>query len=48
MFDQIATVDEVHRLAHVHAGRPARNIAGDAFTAIEDIEALDARFGILR
>ena len=48
MLDQIAAVDEVHRLADVDARRPARNVAGDAFAAIEDIEALDTRFGILR
>src|ERR1700730_12352961 len=30
VLDEIAGVDEVHRLAFVDAGRPARNIAGNA------------------
>src|ERR1700757_103418 len=48
MLDEIATVDEVHRLAFVDTGRPARNIAGDAFAAIENVEFFDARFAGLR
>ncbi|HTE98695.1 MAG TPA: hypothetical protein VK621_08675, partial [Bradyrhizobium sp.] len=42
VFDQIAVVDEVHGLAFVDSGRPPRNIAGDAFTAIENIKFFDA------
>ena len=33
MLDEIAIVDEVHRLAFIDTRRPPRNIAGDAFTA---------------
>ena len=43
VLDEIAGVDEIHRLAFVHAGRPARNVAGDALAAIDDVEFLDAR-----
>ncbi len=48
VFDQIAIVDEVHRLAFVDTGRPARNIAGDALTAIENVEFLDTGLASLR
>src|ERR1700681_3227195 len=34
VLDEIAGVDEVHRLAFVDAVRPARNIASNALTAI--------------
>src|SRR3569833_3179493 len=43
MLDQIAIVDEVHGLAFIDAGRPARDIAGYALTAIENIQLLDTR-----
>ncbi len=48
VLDQITAIDEVHRLAHVHARRPARNVANDALAAIEDVETLDPRFAALR
>ncbi len=43
MLDQVAIVDERHRLAFVDAGRPAGDIAGDALAAVEDVELLDGR-----
>src|SRR5712672_1367699 len=48
VFDQIAVVDEVHRFAFVVSRRPPRNIAGDAFTAIEDLKFFDAGLARLR
>src|SRR6266478_9199295 len=42
MLDEIATVDEAHRFALVDARRPSRNIAGDTFAAIDDVEPFDA------
>jgi hypothetical protein len=45
MFDEIAIVDKVHRLAFVDAWRPPRNVAGDALPAIENVEFLDACLG---
>ena len=42
VLDQVAVVDEIHRLADVHARRPARNVAGNALAAIEEVEPLDA------
>src|SRR5882724_8819138 len=48
VFDQIAVVDEVHRFAFVLSRRPPRNIAGDAFTAIENIKFVDAGLARLR
>jgi len=42
MLDQVTVVDEGHRLAFIDAGRPARNIAGNALAAIEDVKLLDA------
>src|SRR3954468_24964912 len=48
VLDQIAAVGKVHRLADVHAGRPAGNIAGNTLAAIQDVEPLDARFAVLR
>jgi hypothetical protein len=48
VFDQITAIDEVHRLPHVHARRPARNVAGDSLAAIENVETLDPRFAALR
>src|SRR5262245_54950662 len=48
VLDQVAVVDEVHRLADVHARRPARDIARDALAAIQDVEALDSRLAGLR
>ena len=41
VLDQVAVVDEIHRLADIHAGRPARNVAGDAFAAVQDVEPLE-------
>jgi hypothetical protein len=41
VLDQVAAVDEVHRLADVHPRRPARNVAGDALPAIQDVKPLD-------
>jgi len=41
VLDEVAAVDEVHRLALVDTGRPARDVAGDALPAIEDVELLD-------
>ena len=38
VLDEIAIVDEVHRLAFVDAGRPTRDVAGDPLAAIEDVE----------
>ena len=40
VLDQVTGIDEIHRLADVHAWRPARNVARDALPAIQDIEAL--------
>src|SRR3984893_13716611 len=48
VFDQIAVVDEVHGFAFVDSRRPARNIAGDAFTAIENVKFFDAGLARLR
>jgi hypothetical protein len=48
VFDEIAVVDEVHRFAFVDAGRPPRDIAGDAFTAIENVKFFDAWLARLR
>ena len=48
VLDQVAVVDEIHRLADVDARRPARNVAGDALAAIEDVESLDAGLGLRR
>jgi hypothetical protein len=42
MLDQVAIVDEIHRFAFIDTGRPTRNIAGDALTAIENVELFDA------
>ena len=46
--DQVAVVDEIHRLADIDARRPAGNVAGDTFAAIENVEFVDARFGLRR
>src|SRR5712671_2486098 len=48
VFDQIAVVDEIHRFAFVDTRRPPRNIAGDTFTAIEDLKFYDAGLARLR
>src|SRR5687767_3192919 len=40
MLDEIAVVDERHALAFVDPRRPARDVAGDAFAAVEDVKAL--------
>ena len=48
VLDEIAAVDEIHRLALVQAGRPARDVPGGALPAIEDVELFDARFLGLR
>ena len=45
VLDQVAVVDEVHRLADIDARRPARDVARDAFAAIEDVELFDPGFG---
>src|SRR3954464_10765055 len=41
VLDEIAAVDEVHRLALVEAGRPARDVSGGALPAIEHVELFD-------
>ena len=46
VLDQIAIVDKIHRLANVGTRRPARNVASNPFTAIENIEPLDPRLGL--
>src|SRR5436853_5640781 len=46
VMDEIAVIDEVHRLADVNAGRPKRNVAGNSFTAIEYVEPIHAGFGL--
>src|ERR1039458_3660848 len=46
--DQIAIVDEVHRLAFVDTGRPARHIAGGALPAIEDVKFFNTGLARLR
>jgi hypothetical protein len=38
--------DEVHRLALVHARRPARDVTGDALATIEDVEPFQTRPGL--
>lgn len=38
---EIAAVDEVHRLALIETGRPARDVAGGALAAIEHVEFFD-------
>jgi hypothetical protein len=44
--DQVAVVDEVHRLADVDARRPAGDVARDPFSAIENVELLNAGLGL--
>ena len=44
--DEIAVIDEVHRLADIDAGRPERNVAGNSFAAIENVELIHAGFGL--
>src|SRR5215475_6569877 len=39
--DEVAIVDEVHRLADVDAWRPARDIASYALPAVQYVELLD-------
>ena len=46
MMYEVTVVDEIHRLADIDARRPARNVAGDAFAAIENVEFIDAQFGL--
>jgi hypothetical protein len=41
MLDQVAVVDEIHRLAFVDAGRPSRNVTGNTLTAIENVKLFD-------
>src|SRR5262249_54504468 len=48
MLDQIAADDEVHRLAHIHARRPARNVARYTLAAVQDVEPLNSRSAALR
>src|SRR5712672_4243302 len=48
VFDQIAVVAEVHGFAFVDSRRPPRNVAGDAFTAIENVKFFDAALARLR
>src|SRR5215510_5837848 len=43
VLDQVAIVHEVHGLADVHPGRPARDVAGDALAAVQDVELFHAR-----
>ena len=43
---EVTITDEIHRLADVDAWRPARNVTGDAFAAIENIKFIDARLGL--
>src|SRR5450759_2848237 len=47
VMDQITVFRHLHRLADIEP-RPARNVAGDAVATIEDIEFVDARFGLRR
>jgi hypothetical protein len=46
MVNEVAFIDEIHRLADIDPRRPARNVAGDAFAAIENVEFVDAGFGL--
>ncbi len=48
MFNQVAIVREIHGLADIDAGRPARNVAGNALAAIEDVEPLHSRLDLDR
>lgn len=43
---KVTIIDEIHRLADIDARRPARNVAGDAFAAIENVKFIDARLGL--
>src|SRR5438105_7370670 len=46
VMDEIAVIDEVHRLAGVDAWRPEGNVAGNSFAAIENVELIHAGFGL--
>src|SRR5436190_12541139 len=48
VMDEIAVIDEVHGLADINAGRPKRNVAGNSFAAIENVELIHAGFGLRR
>jgi hypothetical protein len=44
--DQVTVIDEIHRMADIDTRRPARNVARDAFAAIENVELIDAGLGL--
>src|SRR5437870_2936979 len=40
---EVTIIGEVHWFSDIDARRPAGNVAGDAFAAIENVESVDAR-----
>ena len=45
---EVTIIDEIHRLADVDARRRTRNVTGDAFTTIENVELIETGLGLRR